>query len=325
MRKRQYDSSEDEDEEPSRPMLGAATRNKPPPPPPQGRPSQPARQSVSVKVGGVGKMLLQKMGWKSGEGLGRSQQGISEPITVKLRPMQVGLGYRGSDRNNEPPRANSQLTTVAGPSDEFTDQLRKAAAPTRDGWIQGKGRASHRTANEIIQSELAYTRPSIAEKVGKIYDMRGPDIKETMADSLTIDDSPVEYATSKYLPELLYNLQEIVKCTITDLQSFSRNLAHEADKLEHTNSNLAKLTHSTATMTMQVQRLEEIASHIITFSETVKSPSSNENAPAIVELFLTFMDLMVNSYKDDVQRDALGPLIASIVIPSVSACAHIRV
>jgi hypothetical protein len=37
--------------------------------------------------------LLEKYGWKEGSGLGRNEDGISEPIKVKLKNNNLGIGY----------------------------------------------------------------------------------------------------------------------------------------------------------------------------------------------------------------------------------------
>lgn len=45
-----------------------------------GRFEQPTAQGI--KEDNVGNRLLQKMGWKDGEGLGKGHQGIVDPIEV---------------------------------------------------------------------------------------------------------------------------------------------------------------------------------------------------------------------------------------------------
>ena len=52
---------------------------------------------------GIGFKLLHTMGYKAGEGLGRINNGILNPIIVKLRPKNEGLGWKNnlSKRNKK--------------------------------------------------------------------------------------------------------------------------------------------------------------------------------------------------------------------------------
>ncbi|XP_045137576.1 PIN2/TERF1-interacting telomerase inhibitor 1-like [Portunus trituberculatus] len=44
-----------------------------------------------------GQKLMEKMGWSKGHGLGREQQGMKDPLSVKLKDDSKGIGYKGSD------------------------------------------------------------------------------------------------------------------------------------------------------------------------------------------------------------------------------------
>nr|XP_039262930.1 RNA-binding protein 5-like [Styela clava] len=55
---------------------------------------QPTKDGIGDS--NIGNKMLQKMGWKSGSGLGKSQSGITVPIMAEQRTMGSGLGVRGS-------------------------------------------------------------------------------------------------------------------------------------------------------------------------------------------------------------------------------------
>ena len=46
----------------------------------------------------MGNRLLQGMGWKPGNGLGRNENGIQDPLFAEIRPKTVGLGYAHTHR-----------------------------------------------------------------------------------------------------------------------------------------------------------------------------------------------------------------------------------
>ncbi|XP_036444536.1 angiogenic factor with G patch and FHA domains 1 isoform X1 [Colossoma macropomum] len=59
------------------------------------RDDAPASVHVEINEENKGRQMLERMGWKSGEGLGKDGAGITEPIGVQVRPVQSGLGSVG--------------------------------------------------------------------------------------------------------------------------------------------------------------------------------------------------------------------------------------
>ncbi|KAL3318515.1 RNA-binding protein 5 [Cichlidogyrus casuarinus] len=60
-------------------------------------------QSVETPSPDIGSRLLSKMGWQSGQGLGRANQGRTELVEAEFREAGVGLGVKNSKR--PPPRS----------------------------------------------------------------------------------------------------------------------------------------------------------------------------------------------------------------------------
>ncbi|XP_060691802.1 angiogenic factor with G patch and FHA domains 1 [Hemiscyllium ocellatum] len=56
------------------------------------RDDAPASVNVEICDSNKGRKMLEKMGWKKGEGLGKESCGIKEPIQVQLHQSQAGLG-----------------------------------------------------------------------------------------------------------------------------------------------------------------------------------------------------------------------------------------
>lgn len=55
--------------------------------------------------------MLMKMGYKPGQGIGKSESGISEPIGVDVRSSRIGLG-RAEKKKVKPKSATSQLESL---------------------------------------------------------------------------------------------------------------------------------------------------------------------------------------------------------------------
>lgn len=68
--------------------------------------------SQPISEGNIGNKLLQKMGWKTGSGLGKTNQGRTEIIEAEQRNSTAGLGSKSS-------------TFGAGPGDDYKTYIKK--------------------------------------------------------------------------------------------------------------------------------------------------------------------------------------------------------
>ncbi|XP_056397702.1 angiogenic factor with G patch and FHA domains 1 [Hyla sarda] len=60
------------------------------------RDDAPASVHVEINDSNKGRQMLEKMGWKKGEGLGRSGDGMRDPIHLQLHKKQAGLGAQNT-------------------------------------------------------------------------------------------------------------------------------------------------------------------------------------------------------------------------------------
>lgn len=56
-------------------------------------------KNISYDGEHYGKKLLQKMGWKKGNGLGKNNNGITSPISTNNNHERKGLGYLSTNEN----------------------------------------------------------------------------------------------------------------------------------------------------------------------------------------------------------------------------------
>lgn len=146
--------------------------------------------AFSAKGSGFGLKMLEKMGWKKGYGLGAGGSGIVEPIQTKLRPVKMGIGFKGFREKTEQDRAEEKRRGIVVSSDEEEQpDKRKAKGNLKkeseyeiktDGWKKTSSRSSrkgpkieYKTAAEIQQEIESGDLPMAQAQPQKILDMTG--------------------------------------------------------------------------------------------------------------------------------------------------------
>nr|XP_032824777.1 angiogenic factor with G patch and FHA domains 1 isoform X2 [Petromyzon marinus] len=109
----------------------------------------PASLHEEIDRGNKGRKLLEKMGWKHGEGLGRDSAGIKEPIKPHAMNKQAGLGSAPQLPADSPllaagnSRRAQNWEKARERFESFTTQKSKAAAchpPKKGQWVLGSGK-----------------------------------------------------------------------------------------------------------------------------------------------------------------------------------------
>ncbi|XP_078730530.1 angiogenic factor with G patch and FHA domains 1 isoform X4 [Lampetra fluviatilis] len=110
----------------------------------------PASLHEEIDRGNKGRKLLEKMGWKHGEGLGRDSAGIKEPIKPHAMNKQAGLGSAPQLPADSPllaagnSRRAQNWEKARERFESFATQKSKAAAPPhppkKGQWVLGSGK-----------------------------------------------------------------------------------------------------------------------------------------------------------------------------------------
>ncbi|KAF9949627.1 hypothetical protein BGZ70_001695, partial [Mortierella alpina] len=197
--------------------------------------------AFSAKGSGFGLKMLEKMGWKKGYGLGAGGAGIVEPIQTKLRPVKMGIGFKGFKEKTEQTRAEEKRRGIAPSSDEDEAPRkdkskgadRKAKEPKADGWKQPSSRSTrkgpkveYKTAAEIQQDIESGALPMAPVQQQKILDMTGKTVRELSSASQI--SSSIAFSHERF-PELRHNLELMADISTTDLEQLAR--AQKADHI----------------------------------------------------------------------------------------------
>lgn len=268
---------------------------------------------------GIGSKLLQKMGWKPGQGLGTdADRGLVKPIEVKLRPKGVGLGTV-----EERTEADRQLQQKK----KALEQKDAATKAKRDLWKRQETTAAKRvafkTVEEILAEEMADLREDQRSAVTKVLDMRGPEVKELGPRQKLADIvSPIDLSGAEgYLPELRFNVQLLADRTDQDIHSLGRELRSETVELEKITKQIEVTQLKMETERTQLERLQRVLVLMQQMESRAKQLVANQqNDPFVGTDSDSYEDLikeLTEQYYQEFLNQSLGDAIVALIAPMV--------
>eukprot|EP00200_Dunaliella_tertiolecta_P006438 CAMPEP_0202339820 /NCGR_PEP_ID=MMETSP1126-20121109/1516_1 /ASSEMBLY_ACC=CAM_ASM_000457 /TAXON_ID=3047 /ORGANISM="Dunaliella tertiolecta, Strain CCMP1320" /LENGTH=867 /DNA_ID=CAMNT_0048930421 /DNA_START=98 /DNA_END=2701 /DNA_ORIENTATION=- len=255
---------------------------------------------------GIGMKLLQKMGYKPGEGLGREKKtGIAKPVEAKMRPKKVGMGFgvRHQDSDDE----SAQQRTAQGPqATQQAPQQQKATwrKKNKDVRVQRE----YKSAAEVLAAAPA--KPLAAQP---ILDMRGPQARLiTNLEHLNVQAE--DESAKAPMPELQHNLQLLVDLAEADIQKLDAKLRHEQDTAALLVREKKRLEDEATLQAEQLERLGEVLQEVSRCAALPGDP----NALSLQQVEAVYSSLL-KTYREEYMLYNLAGAALSHAMPRLSA------
>lgn len=280
------------------------------------RPSEDFAKFTSHGTG-FGKRMLEKMGWRMGQGLGEEGAGIINPIETKLRPKGMGMGFRGFSEQTQQAKEEAKRQHGGTTSEEeLSEDEKQQQQPKREAWKRKtrKPKTVYKTAAAIIADSAEQPAPATQQKV---IDMRGPTVREVSLADLE-RESPSWQETTTRLPELRHNLRLIVDLARGDLENLARDRSSNELRLkalEEDCSLIQQRRQVDSDRRDKVIRVKEMAQELQSISKSALASGAYEQAN-ITALFGNVFEQMIKEYTpEDIRALHLDQIVVAVWTP----------
>uniref|UniRef100_A0A915NWJ5 G-patch domain-containing protein n=1 Tax=Meloidogyne floridensis TaxID=298350 RepID=A0A915NWJ5_9BILA len=277
--------------------------------------------------GNVVMQMMQKMGYEQGKGLGKSKQGIVEPVQAVQRPGRGAVGAYGSEAKG--PRfgetaAEAQNRINQSGSLNNLSEAETAQFPARGTWRKsnaGKVRIQYKTLNDVISEgenqRFGDSGFGAVNAVGKIIDMTGPEQRiyedfnsfSRRARMTIIAD--VE-RTNFNVPELTHNLNTLLDVTEEEICKTDRQVRYLKDQNEVLLNEQSRIEDELTESKAEIVRLEEVYTIVKQFYQ--ESSLENSTLEECRELFITLRE----KYSVEYTLYGLDAIAIPVLLPKIS-------
>uniref|UniRef100_A0A0K0DFM0 G-patch domain-containing protein n=1 Tax=Angiostrongylus cantonensis TaxID=6313 RepID=A0A0K0DFM0_ANGCA len=270
--------------------------------------------------GEVVKNMMKAMGYKEGEGLGVSRQGIVEPVQATVRKGRGAIGaygkesvgpkFRGLFQNFQESTSETQQETTRGA--ETSAPLSKGAWKKASKVIKTR----YKTMDEVIEEGGSIGFLSSMKTGVKVIDMTGPEQRVYSGyDSFSLKSRVSFNDTNDRdvfdVPELMHNLNLLVDLTEESIRRNDSQLKSIKDRTTALEYDLTQSKTMLETEERDSERIKEVHDLIERFSQR-----SGADVPSINECQQLFVKLRTE-YKEEYHLFNIESLAVPLVLPQI--------
>ena len=284
---------------------------------------------------GFGLKMLQKMGYREGEGLGKDGRGISRPVEAAVRPAGVGLGAISESKKNQ--RIEAELH-----GKEFVDEAEESGSSKRSRRLKqseaekladqkqwrrqpstAKPKRKFQTVAEILakqrgtggdgdddgdEDEDEVGRPAVT----KVLDMRGPETRVLSSLDEVGAEGPREGEPVLLGQEFLHNLNLHLDLSRTNVQSADRRKSTEQQRLKLLQGDAASLGERVNAGKAQLQRFRDFEALLGRLEGRVDSASGSLRPDEVLQMF---QELGARKYAQEFAMFGVAQVAPAVVTP----------
>jgi tuftelin-interacting protein 11 len=274
------------------------------------------------KTQGVALAMMEKMGFKLGEGLGASGQGRATPIMNVVRPKDAGIGFDGFKEKGKYGDYEEEEKAETKKKVKKSDGEK---APWKEKSTGGKGKrkdktkVEHRTYEEIVAEQGG--AGTVEEGLGKIMDLTGAELP-SLPSSLSF--VPTHESTATHLPELRHNLHLLYTSTLSDLTSLAKEATSIASHRKFLTSFIAKSESKLQGERERERRLQEVMEIVERIGEKSGQGMLQVQGEAGLDRLEDEFDELRGRFEKEYQEMGLDEVVVGAITPIVSTLVLLR-